>query len=57
MEKSWKLHTIAEDSDEPVAVLVPSFKQFLDAMETARGYIQSLTGMEEEIIGLLKLED
>ena len=57
MEKSWKLHTIAEDSDEPVAVFVPSFKQYLDAMETARGYIQSLTGMEEEIIGLLKLED
>ena len=41
--------TIAEDSDESVAVFVPSFKQFLDAMETARAYIQSLTGIEEEI--------
>ena len=49
--------TDAEEIDDSVPVQVPSFKQFLAAMDTVRDYIQSLSGMEDEITHLSILEN
>ena len=49
--------TDAEEIDDSVPVQVPSFKQFLAAMETVRDYIQSLPSMEDEITHLSILEN
>ena len=48
--------TDMEDIDDSEPVQVPSYKQFLAAMETVRDYIQSLSGMEAEIAHLSLLE-